>query len=369
MWKVLALTFVLIASIIQSTVFVICDNFSNDRLVFAHVIFRHGNRTPLATYPSDPWKDKSHWSHGWGQLTNVGKRTQFHLGQWLRNRYNDLISETYSEDEIYVQATEVDRVLMSALSNLAGLYPPRDKDLWLSNIHWQPIPVHQVSKPMDHIIAGTRNCPKFHHLLQKYMQSDVYRTYYKSIEPILNYTSLHSQKQIDSVESIYDLYSCLDVEYENGLKLPPWTSSVYPEPLRSISGEMFRLHTNTTEMARLKAGPMIKDILTRFQKKADKTLIPNRSLWIYSGHDTSVVNLLNGLGLFTPHNPPFAACVLVELRKPSSDSPYVSVYYKDSSEDPEALNISNCGPRCPLEKMFELYQDIIPEDWERECET
>lgn len=38
MWKVLALTFVLIASIIQSTVFVICDNFSNDRLVFAHVV-------------------------------------------------------------------------------------------------------------------------------------------------------------------------------------------------------------------------------------------------------------------------------------------------------------------------------------------
>ncbi|EDS44284.1 conserved hypothetical protein [Culex quinquefasciatus] len=40
------------------------------KLIFAHVIFRHGNRTPIVSYPTDPWRDRYHWPNGWGQLTN-----------------------------------------------------------------------------------------------------------------------------------------------------------------------------------------------------------------------------------------------------------------------------------------------------------
>ncbi|XP_062559756.1 testicular acid phosphatase homolog [Armigeres subalbatus] len=369
MWKTQAFTQALIAIIFETILLVFCDNVNDNELVFAHVVYRHGNRTPLVSYPTDPWEARYNWNHGWGQLTNEGKRTQFHLGQWLRNRYRDLLSEIYSEDEIYVQTTEADRTLMSALSNLAGLYPPKGTDQWLSDMPWQPIPVHQIPKSMDHIISGTRHCPKFQQLLNQHMQTDDYRTYFRSIKSILDYATHHSRKQIDSVVSLYDFYNCLDVEQENGFDLPAWTQKIYPEPLRSISAEMFRLHTNTTAMARLKAGPMIKDILTRFQDKVNGNLIPNRRLWVYSGHDITVVNLLNGLGLFKPHNPPYAACVMLELRIPKSgDSPYVSIYYKDSSGNPEPLDIPKCGQRCPLERMFDLYKDIIPSDWDRECE-
>lgn len=34
-------------------------------------IFRHGERTVRKTYPNDPWKDRSHWPEGFGQLTQV----------------------------------------------------------------------------------------------------------------------------------------------------------------------------------------------------------------------------------------------------------------------------------------------------------
>ncbi|XP_019546796.2 prostatic acid phosphatase [Aedes albopictus] len=369
MWKVLAITTVLLYTIIvQSKKLVSVEDHTKDKLIFAHVVYRHGNRTPLVAYDTDPWKDQSNWARGWGEITNIGKRTHYYLGQWLRNRYKDLIGETYSGDEIYVQSTEVDRVLMSALSNLAGLYPPSDRDLWLPNIHWQPIPVHQIPKPLDDVIAGTKSCPKFLKLKEEYLQSDVYQGYLKSIEPVLKYANSHSKMELVSAETIYDLYSCLDIEHEHGFELPEWTSKVYPEPLKSICGEMFRYSTNTTAMTRLRAGPIIKEILTRFQQKVDNTLVPSRNLWMYSGHDISVVNLLNGLGLFKPHNPPFAACVMVELRMATRDSPYVSVFYKTSNDEPELLDIPNCGPRCPLERMFELYKDIIPEDWEQECQ-
>ena len=44
--------------------------------------------------------------------------------------------------QIYVRSTDVDRTLMSAYSNLAGLYPPQGQQKWNPNIDWQPIPVH-----------------------------------------------------------------------------------------------------------------------------------------------------------------------------------------------------------------------------------
>ena len=34
-------------------------------------LYRHGDRTPVASYPTDPYNNVSYWPNGWGQLTNV----------------------------------------------------------------------------------------------------------------------------------------------------------------------------------------------------------------------------------------------------------------------------------------------------------
>lgn len=47
------------------------DNNSGDRLEKIVMIHRHGDRTPLSTYPNDPYRDPSYWPDGWGQLTQV----------------------------------------------------------------------------------------------------------------------------------------------------------------------------------------------------------------------------------------------------------------------------------------------------------
>ena len=73
----------------------------------------------------------------------------YELGKWLRQRYRTVINESYSKDEIYIQSTDVDRALMSALSNLAGLYTPKTKQIWNKNIAWQPIPVHTTPEKDD----------------------------------------------------------------------------------------------------------------------------------------------------------------------------------------------------------------------------
>lgn len=54
------------------------------------------------------------------------------------------------------------------------------------------------------------------------------------------------------------------------------------------------------------------------------------------------------------------------MRKTKHDF-VVELFYKNSSSEPSQLNIPNCGMSCPLIKMFELYRDVIPVDWEAEC--
>lgn len=53
-----------------------------------------------------------------------------------------------------MRSTDVDRTLMSALSNLAGIYEPVESDIWDPAIHWQPIPVHTQPEKFD---AVSRN--------------------------------------------------------------------------------------------------------------------------------------------------------------------------------------------------------------------
>ena len=79
---------------------------------------------------------------------------QYRLGIYLQNRYmkdNDLLNETYSRYEIYIRSTDVNRTLMSAQANMAGLYPPQGSQVWNSKILWQPIPVHTVPVVEDYV--------------------------------------------------------------------------------------------------------------------------------------------------------------------------------------------------------------------------
>lgn len=58
---------------------------------------------------------------------------------------------------------------------------------------------------------------------------------------------------------------------------------------------------------------------------------------------------------------------MMELRN-YNNTPYVQIFYKNSTETPIAMNIPNCGDFCPLEKLLILYNDILPDkSFEDEC--
>lgn len=65
-----------------------------------------------------------------------------------------------------------------------------------------------------------------------------------------------------------------------------------------IAARSFATKTATPQLARLKAGFLLKEILMRFKNKTESVLKPNRSMWVYSAHDTTIGNVLNSLGVF-----------------------------------------------------------------------
>ena len=302
-------------------------------------------------------------------LLQIGKQQHYQFGKWLRNRYDSLVGKKYSKDEIYIRSTDVDRTLMSALSNLAGFFPPQSTDVWSDELAWQPIPVHTEPEKKDGVLASKKTCPVYDHELKKLYKSKEFKDYDKQNKELYKYLTKHAGKKVDSLQSVQNIYSCLHIEQIYNKTLPEWTKSVYPDKLLPISGLSFATKTYTPLLARLKTGPLLKEILVRMHNKTSSVLEPNRSVWIYSAHDTTVSALLNTMGIFKTigyHNPPYASSVLIELRK-YNDGPRVQVFYRNTTGEPDPLEIPGCGTSCPLENMFKIYNDVLPVNWEEEC--
>jgi acid phosphatase len=93
-------------------------------LRFVFEMYRHGARSAFV----DPTKNNTdifgqQWE-GDGELTPIGMRMHYILGYRNRQRYAGFLSSSYNPSEIYIMATDVNRTIMSAQSQLDGLYPP-----------------------------------------------------------------------------------------------------------------------------------------------------------------------------------------------------------------------------------------------------
>ncbi|XP_055300680.1 testicular acid phosphatase homolog [Sitodiplosis mosellana] len=349
---------------------------NDDELIFANVIYRHGCRNIDRVFPNDPHKDEINWPGGIRQLRNEGKQQQYKLGQYFRRRYGKLLGPKYSSNKVYVRSSDFDRTLMSAQANLCGLFAPTKDEVWNEELPlakiWQPIPVHTVPQKDDYVIFGLKNA-KYEAELKKFMsESPEIQTILTQHADKFKLWSQMSGLDIVTFNDVQQLYDTYNIEN--------WTNKPLSEDAKKeiepngvmeyVAKWHFKLESATPLLARLRSGFLLKEILEHFTQKINKTLQPDRSIFFYSAHDSTISYVLNSLGLFELHFPPFASSLHFELYRTSKNEHYFQLFYRKSENEEilTPLNIPNCGEKCTLDQFYKVYSAIIPDESDFKCD-
>lgn len=106
----------------------------------------------------------------------------------------------------------MDRTLTSALSALAGLFPPKYNETWNEQLRWQPIPVHTQLKRDDYILAAEKRCDHFDYIMLQYMKGPEYTNFFQKYASLIQYLEAHSGMKLPTITDIVNLYDVLLVE-------------------------------------------------------------------------------------------------------------------------------------------------------------
>ncbi|XP_048401268.1 lysosomal acid phosphatase isoform X2 [Stegostoma tigrinum] len=334
-------------------------------------IYRHGDRSPINKYPTNPYTEED-WPQGLGQLTQVGMRQQYELGQFLRERYKDFLNSSYDRREIYVRSTDIDRTLMSARANLAGLYPPHGHQIFRPDLNWQPIPVHTVPLIYEKLLKfPLSNCPRYEKLLKESLNS---KRIEKTVEENQDFLDMVSEKSKLKVifTNVWKLYDTLFCEKIHNFTLPPWvTPEVIArlEYLNNLGMEVLFGLPGMQEKSRLQGGLLLKQILENVTRSINETnSTPRLKMIIYSAHDTTLIALQMALNVYSGNIPPYASCYMFELYQENDGSFTLDMYFRnDTSIDPHLLALPSCSEHCPLQKFIQNTKDLISDNRDEEC--
>ncbi|XP_072905188.1 prostatic acid phosphatase-like isoform X3 [Hemitrygon akajei] len=192
----------------------------------------------------------------------VGMKQHYALGQYLRHRYHTFLNSSYDQHEVYVQSTDIDRTLMSAQVNLAGLYPPQGHQIFHPDLKWQPIPVHTVPVEQDEFLKFPRkNCPRFQKLLEETLNSREVRKKIQKNTDFLNMVSSNTKMNV-TMQNEWKVYDTLFCEKTHNFTLPSWATHEVITRMGELNDFgmeiLFQLH-KTQEKSRLQ-GVLMKGL-------------------------------------------------------------------------------------------------------------
>ncbi|XP_027728171.1 prostatic acid phosphatase isoform X1 [Vombatus ursinus] len=338
-------------------------------LKFALLLFRHGDRSPIETFPNDPHQESA-WPQGFGQLSRLGMEQHYELGTYLKKRYSNFLNSTYHRNKVYVRSTDIDRTLMSAMTNLAALFPPEGSSIWNPKILWQPIPVHTVPVSQDQLLyLPNMKCPRLEKLQKETLMSKEYQNLVSPYKDFTNTLSKLSGLQIKDLNGIWNkIYDPLFCERIHNFTLPPWATTDTMAKLEELSKlsllSIFAVYKRK-EKTRLLGGVLVKNIVDHFKNVANES--NEKKLIIYSAHDTTIGALQIGLDVFNGKLPPYAACHIMELYLENGQYNVEMYYRNDTKQDPYPLTLPGCTSSCPLKQFVELVSPVMTEDWSKEC--
>ncbi|KAL1007028.1 hypothetical protein UPYG_G00080930 [Umbra pygmaea] len=341
------------------------------RLKYVTVLYRHGDRSPVKAYPTDKYKESA-WPQGFGQLSQEGMRQHFELGLLLRQRYQGFLNDTYDRHEIYVRSTDVDRTLMSAEANLAGLYPPNGSQVFDPKLKWQPIPVHTVPQEEERLLSfPIPGCPRYEVLMNETERSEIFINMTNQYEDLIKLVQEKTGLKNTNIESVWSVHDTLFCEAKHNMTAPDWVTPEVMDGLTTLKDFGFRILFEVykqKEKSRLQGGVLLGSIVKNISESTNPNSSQRRKMMMLSAHDTTIVALQSSLGVFNGQQPPYASCHIFELYLEDNGSFTVAMFYRnDTTSVLYQITLPGCDLFCPVEDFMRITKPFIPENWEAEC--
>ena len=392
------ITFVTIISLIHQ---------SHQKLLFVYEHIRHGTRGPGFGEKNTNTTNIDIFNTSWqgnGEITNIGLRMIYTLGQLHRQKYGLFLKNITEPTEIMVLSSPKRRTIMSAYALLRGMFPnTKDKPItsteltktlppiklsdelseYINQQEHFPIPHQQTLIPvhiMDHyenkmLLTDKSVCAKMESYKKISIQNVLLQQSFQKInetygKQIMKYFGLNNNnKTLFSIENTIRLCDVFVVNYENNKDLTSFEntginlSTFYSLSLELLNNYLFTGEC-TEEISPLALSITIPKILKWMQSHIDldiknKISEMNKHAYpkyvIYSAHDKT----LAPFQLFMKHvfggkliYPSFGSNLFLELhrndsslnRKGEKDDYYVKYYFND-----ELL----------LEEKFEIFKQKI----------
>ncbi|KAF8376389.1 hypothetical protein PRIPAC_82818 [Pristionchus pacificus] len=327
------------------------------KLEFVYALWRHGDRSPAMTFPSDPIQESS-WTFGeggFGVLTPIGMEQHFKLGRIMRSLYVEtgFLSHQYTSKEVKVFSSKIVRTQVSAVSNMIGMYGSPNGSL--GGISYPDTPGWPIGfVPINELVYRSKafndlkNNPKTQWVLSELTRLTgipaTLESLEKFYEPLMG-ESVHFPDQLFSwcskelFDGVIEVFKVID-DLKAGVGLEESVEGV------DLSFEVPFLHGGYfTEMMR-----------DAMRKRTDGV-----KYFAVSSHDVEVSAFLNVFGIkekLYRGRPNFTSSIVVELWTDEKREEYVKIFFRNGDTDDLRLVsslIDGCdGEFCPID-VIDMY--------------
>ncbi|XP_054471466.1 lysophosphatidic acid phosphatase type 6 isoform X2 [Anoplopoma fimbria] len=276
-----------------------------------------------------------------GQLTTIGMQQLYELGKKLRRRYIEethFLSSTFSPAEVYVRSTNIVRTIESAKCLVAGLFLQKQTEI---------VPILTTASGSEILYPNYHGCKLLKFLVShRWAESSTLPDIAADLQSIQNELGIAAHQHIDFILIRDDMVA----REAHGLPCPSgldtWRNKVEQRAVEMICHVY---ENNNRENLQLCVGPLLHSFLTNIEEKLEGTVSePDRKLFLYSAHDTTLIPCLMALGIYDMRWPPFAADITMELHQHrETNKSFVKVSYIGQDQ-----LIPGCsGVYCPLEEF------------------
>lgn len=152
-------------------------------------------------------------------MKQIGKKTEFELGRFLRRRYKSLLGNKCSSDKVYVRSTSGSegRTLISAQYTLAGLLMPCGNESCKGFKENLTVPIHTIPLNEDYFLYPGLTCPTADQQISQYFESDKIKRLLEKYSDLREYLAENSGSPADTISDLYTFGDVLNVENDIGL--------------------------------------------------------------------------------------------------------------------------------------------------------